>query len=183
MAERRVLCATLHVDVSNAAALGLYRKAGFEEVRPGQPPLLLAASWRDGVSVGGLGSGGSVGGVGSQQVPAAMPLVALWVPVVLLGQLHTADMGCAAGLGWLMRGTGSDMYMLLFQLSCCVVRPNALRCWSGDFGRGLKLVCVCMCLVCVQDGLIEDYYGHGRHAHKLIVDLQESAAMQAFLAT
>jgi hypothetical protein len=31
--ERRVLCATLHVDVSNAAALGLYRKAGFVEVR------------------------------------------------------------------------------------------------------------------------------------------------------
>lgn len=30
--ERRVLCATLHVDVSNAAALGLYMKAGFEEV-------------------------------------------------------------------------------------------------------------------------------------------------------
>jgi ribosomal protein S18 acetylase RimI-like enzyme len=31
--ERRVLCATLHVDVSNSAALGLYRKAGFVEVR------------------------------------------------------------------------------------------------------------------------------------------------------
>lgn len=34
LVERRVLCATLHVDVSNAAALGLYRKAGFQEVRP-----------------------------------------------------------------------------------------------------------------------------------------------------
>lgn len=33
----------------------------------------------------------------------------------------------------------------------------------------------------LQDGTIEDYYGHGRHAHKLIVDLQESAAMRAFL--
>jgi len=32
-----------------------------------------------------------------------------------------------------------------------------------------------------QDGMIEDYYGHGRHAYKLIADLQESAAMQAFL--
>jgi hypothetical protein len=31
--ERRVLCATLHVDVSNSAALGLYRQAGFVEVR------------------------------------------------------------------------------------------------------------------------------------------------------
>lgn len=31
--ERRVLCATLHVDVSNTPALGLYRKAGFVEVR------------------------------------------------------------------------------------------------------------------------------------------------------
>lgn len=31
--ERRVLCATLHVDISNAPALGLYRKAGFVEVR------------------------------------------------------------------------------------------------------------------------------------------------------
>lgn len=30
--ERRVMCATLHVDVSNAPALGLYRKAGFVEV-------------------------------------------------------------------------------------------------------------------------------------------------------
>jgi hypothetical protein len=34
----------------------------------------------------------------------------------------------------------------------------------------------------VQDGLIEDYYGQGRHAHKLIVDLQESQAMRTFLA-
>lgn len=33
----------------------------------------------------------------------------------------------------------------------------------------------------VKDGMIEDYYGHGRHAYKLIADLQESAAMQAFL--
>lgn len=28
-----MLCATLHVDVSNSAALGLYKKAGFVEVR------------------------------------------------------------------------------------------------------------------------------------------------------
>jgi hypothetical protein len=34
----------------------------------------------------------------------------------------------------------------------------------------------------VQDGLIEDYYGQGRHAHKLIVELQESQAMRTFLA-
>jgi hypothetical protein len=34
----------------------------------------------------------------------------------------------------------------------------------------------------VQDGLIEDYYGQGRHAHKLIVDLQESQALKTFLA-
>lgn len=34
----------------------------------------------------------------------------------------------------------------------------------------------------VQDGLIEDYYGQGRHAHKLLVDLQESDAAKRFLA-
>jgi ribosomal protein S18 acetylase RimI-like enzyme len=30
--ERRVLCATLHVDVNNSPALALYRNAGFLEV-------------------------------------------------------------------------------------------------------------------------------------------------------
>eukprot|EP00879_Flechtneria_rotunda_P009293 GHRR01009729.1.p1 GENE.GHRR01009729.1~~GHRR01009729.1.p1 ORF type:complete len:185 (+),score=71.39 GHRR01009729.1:164-718(+) len=33
-----------------------------------------------------------------------------------------------------------------------------------------------------QDGLIEDYYRPGKHAYKLIADLQESAAVAKFLA-
>lgn len=37
------------------------------------------------------------------------------------------------------------------------------------------------CLLRTQDGMIEDYYGQGRHAHKLIVDLHESEAVKAFL--
>lgn len=54
-----------------------------------------------------------------------------------------------------------------------------LVCHTNQSLSGLKRTHVCV--PPVQDGLIEDYYGHGRHAHKLIVDLQESQAMRAFL--
>lgn len=33
-----------------------------------------------------------------------------------------------------------------------------------------------------QDGLIEDYYGPGKAAYKLLADLQESTAVTEFLA-
>jgi hypothetical protein len=90
--ERRVLCATLHVDVSNTPALGLYKKAGFVEVRTLAPAM-----------------------------PAQRYAAAAQTPKVTCG------------------------------------------------------------VMLVQDGTIEDYYGQGRHAHKLIVDLHESAPMRAFL--
>lgn len=53
-----------------------------------------------------------------------------------------------------------------------------LVCHTNQSLSGLKRTHVCV--PPVQDGLIEDYYGHG-HAHKLIVDLQESQAIRAFL--
>ena len=56
--ERRVLCSTLHVDASNAPAIALYCKAGFEQdgvisdyYGPGKPALKLLVGLQDSPAV------------------------------------------------------------------------------------------------------------------------------------
>jgi ribosomal protein S18 acetylase RimI-like enzyme len=60
VAERRVQCATLHVDTGNAAALALYSKAGFGQVCFGCGVDLLAVSRRWLHSCGDVRSSSSV---------------------------------------------------------------------------------------------------------------------------
>jgi hypothetical protein len=120
--ERRVLCATLHVDAANTAALGLYTKAGFQQVREA-----WAGAWAC-LSLRAFQSRCSVWlQCVTQPMVAQMQAVCLWCRV-------TAD--------------------------------------AAD----------CMLLLLLQDGVIQDYYGQGRPALKLLVDLQESPAMQGFLS-
>lgn len=64
--ERRVLCSTLHVDASNAPAIALYFKAGFDKdgvisdyYGPGKPALKLLASLQDSPAVAAFVGTGS----------------------------------------------------------------------------------------------------------------------------